>query len=851
MKTAPPAVTAARPGSRTSSARRHSIAETTDTDTDSHDYSNRAPSHASSAAASSSSKSKSKSSSKPSLKEQRPYIKPSARTGKSASIPASSSTKASLSSTKSKSKSNTSSSKDQSKARNGNSKKRRASIESDDSDDESEEEAEEDEDEDEQQDEEQQDDEEEEQDASMEMDVDSDKDTRYSKKKTSFKKSKVPSVQELQDELEEVMAAKERLDSKVAQLKERTQYLEADARLKASISAKENMDLKESVRQLEVQLSTMSDGRDHLDQDSLADRAEEALQLSKQLGEAWIQVDTLKNAQAVHVKELAKTREKNAALEKDLTQVQEQFKSTKKELTQVRARWEADKEDLEGEIKSFKARNGGSANEAEWEQDRTKLRNRIQDERASWDQEKKTFLDQIASLKVKAGLQSKPVPSDWAQDKQRLLDQCSTLQLRVATLEGERVSDGSGADSKRLQADNQKLEKKIEALKIKLVEIMSTFKSYQTKAEEEKQRGRPPAPARSRKRAVVNKDPSDSEGEATPILPPPKSRPKRTAATTAVQKIATIVDSDSESDEDRSDKNNDEDDDGEGDDGEEGQANENAMDIDGSELSEPEGDEEQEDEESEADGLSRNKHRHQKRRNLGKSLKPRYLKASDDEFEPSKALMTEEEETATKRKKVQKTPKAAAKPSIKNTTLPEKTTSETSTSKSGSSATVPNTTSEQRSESAKEITTGSTEEKAGLESASGLSTGPDATPTSITAPTQPNSTEKAVKKKRKLLTGKGLVDLGDILNGPGSSLEPEQFMSSLEFNRSRLVTSNGINGGARGSGINIDNSQSKKLEATSLSDGSKPAQARLDALNAIKMQFSIKAKGPSTVRREI
>lgn len=61
-------------------------------------------------------------------------------------------------------------------------------------------------------------------------------------------------VQRLEDELEELHSVKDRLDSKVTQLEERAQFLEADARLSASIAAKEMMDLKERTRELEIDL---------------------------------------------------------------------------------------------------------------------------------------------------------------------------------------------------------------------------------------------------------------------------------------------------------------------------------------------------------------------------------------------------------------------------------------------------------------------------------------------------------------------------------------------------------------------------------------------------------------------
>lgn len=61
-------------------------------------------------------------------------------------------------------------------------------------------------------------------------------------------------IQKLRDELEELTEAKERADHRVTQLEERAQYLEANARLSASMASKENMDLKEKARKLEIEL---------------------------------------------------------------------------------------------------------------------------------------------------------------------------------------------------------------------------------------------------------------------------------------------------------------------------------------------------------------------------------------------------------------------------------------------------------------------------------------------------------------------------------------------------------------------------------------------------------------------
>lgn len=89
-----------------------------------------------------------------------------------------------------------------------------------------------------------------------------------------------------------------------------------------------------------------------------------------------------------------------------------------------------------------------------------------------------------------------------------------------------------------------------------------------------------------------------------------------------------------------------------------------------------------------------------------------------------------------------------------------------------------------------------------------------------------------VKKKRKLLTGKGLEELGDILNGPGSSLSSGP-STGLVFSKGNIRPRT-TNHSGTGNG------------ESSLMNGAGPGAVKLDALNAIKMAFTLpKPRNPS------
>lgn len=121
----------------------------------------------------------------------------------------------------------------------------------------------------------------------------------------------------------------------------------------------------------------------------------------------------------------------------------------------------------------------------------------------------------------------------------------------------------------------------------------------------------------------------------------------------------------------------------------------------------------------------------------------------------------------------------------------------------------------------------------------GASSSPIASTAESTPATDGSTANPKAKKKRKLLTGKGVEELGDILNGPGSSLSssPSTGLLSKGIIRSR-TNSNNPNPNS--------NPGSARIGESSLLNGGGPATVKLDALNAIKMAFALpKPRNPS------
>lgn len=118
----------------------------------------------------------------------------------------------------------------------------------------------------------------------------------------------------------------------------------------------------------------------------------------------------------------------------------------------------------------------------DWEQDKKRMRDSIKHERATWDKEKKGLMDQIASLKIKATalhMQKSP-PPEWVLEKHQLNVQCSSLQSRVAIMESERT-----VSSSQHKTQVAKLEKKVELLRKKLLEVMEHAQTLEAKAKED------------------------------------------------------------------------------------------------------------------------------------------------------------------------------------------------------------------------------------------------------------------------------------------------------------------------------------------------------------------------------
>lgn len=110
------------------------------------------------------------------------------------------------------------------------------------------------------------------------------------------------------------------------------------------------------------------------------------------------------------------------------------------------------------------------------------MRDSIKHERATWDKEKKGLMDQIASLKIKATAlhMQKAPPPEWVLEKHQLNVQCTSLQSRVAIMESERT-----VSSNQHKAQVAKLEKKVELLRKKLLEVMEHAQTLEAKAQED------------------------------------------------------------------------------------------------------------------------------------------------------------------------------------------------------------------------------------------------------------------------------------------------------------------------------------------------------------------------------
>ncbi|KAF9130777.1 hypothetical protein BGW39_002687 [Mortierella sp. 14UC] len=664
-------------------------------------------------------------------------------------------------------------------------------------------------------------------------------------------------IQKLQDELEELQYAKERVDGKVTQLEERAQFLEADARLSASIAAKELMDFKEKNRQLEIDLSLAVDGRDMLEQEKsdrrshVSDREvlDEAKQLSVQLKEAWLRISTMKAAQDETVKKLYKAEENNVKLTADVSKAESLYNTTKLTLADEQKRWTLQKEEYLGEIESLKAKlmassPGSEAHFMDWEQDKKRMRDNIKHERAVWDKEKKGLMDQIVSLKIKATAlhMQKAPPPEWVLEKHQLTDQCSTLQSRVAILESDRSVSGN-----QYKTQVAKLEKKVALLRGKLMEVMEHAQEIEAKAKEDAKQAasgtkKAAAPRARRAKRVRNVKETDSEMESeaeAPELEKPStapSRPVRSARTkgSGSKEVNYNFDSSTSSD-DSSEEDDEEDGDEEEEDlDEEAGAQEVKEKDDQSNAagSDPSAEAgvvagSNQDHDMDLDDRAPSPSRAGTRRSISgrgrKAADSDEPKSSDSEFEPPKKITSKGRGRAAGKKETSPAPETATK-------KPQRTTKSKPKENAGESSGVK--ADPKRKAAAAETTPISPKSMADTPTSTTSSNLAGQTPASL----KPGSTSAAadvgqapspkIKKKRRLLTGRGLDDLGDILNGPGmtATASPSKGLQFLP-NKSKLPTGR-----------------------TTLLGGDKPPASK-EALNAIKMAFTLpKARNISPTR---
>jgi len=111
----------------------------------------------------------------------------------------------------------------------------------------------------------------------------------------------------------------------------------------------------------------------------------------------------------------------------------------------------------------------------DWEQDKNKLRNFHKQEKVLWATEKKGYLDQIASFKVKVSslsVQRKAAPAEWVLEKHKLTEEITDLKSQIAVRENDQYSNNA-------RANLRKMEKKYAAVRAKLVEVMEEAKAIQ------------------------------------------------------------------------------------------------------------------------------------------------------------------------------------------------------------------------------------------------------------------------------------------------------------------------------------------------------------------------------------
>ncbi|KAF9301846.1 hypothetical protein BGZ74_006195 [Mortierella antarctica] len=609
-------------------------------------------------------------------------------------------------------------------------------------------------------------------------------------------------IQKLKDQLRNMTEAKEALGDKVIELEEKAQYHEANARLSASMLSSENMDLKEKTRKLGIQLSAVEDERDTLAKEKQqaemqnAEMEDEATTLSRELSTLWIKFRAMKSTQEDYVKQLFTAQESVVSKEQELAKVIEKESAISVLYEDEKKDWGSEKLQFSEEITSLQEKLGaksknGAKQVLDWEQDKNKLRNFHKQEKSLWATEKKGYLDQIASFKVKVtslSVQRKAAPPEWVLEKHKLMQEITDLKSQIAVRESDQYSNNS-------RANLRKLEKKYAAVKAKLVEVMEEAKAIQAQNNElraqldSKNKKAPVRRRQPKKNTVMDIDSSEEDSgprkrkQASPSRspsppPPPRERSRRTSVKgkkisyrdmDAPSSNSELSSGGSSSDSESDDKDDIEEED------------------DSQQNGEPATNQTSGGKSEKADGSGRK----------AKTKKP---DADDGEFRPKKKMVRERSPSPP--------PPTVASLGKKRSNEGESRGFKVVVPASTASATLP---------------LPKTSSLLALESASTSSVASSDANTSTVDSADSASSKPVdkIKKKRKLLSGKGLEELGEMLNNPDA---PFSSTPSHQFNGNKSKSSS---------------STPMSRPPTSAPMARKPNQAKMDALNAIKMQFSI------------
>ncbi|KAF8920946.1 hypothetical protein BGZ52_011718, partial [Haplosporangium bisporale] len=177
----------------------------------------------------------------------------------------------------------------------------------------------------------------------------------------------------------------------------------------------------------------------------------------------------MKSTQEDYVQQLFTAQETLASKEQELARAIEKESSVSAQYADEKQDWNNEKLQLSEEISSLQEKLGaksknGAKQVLDWEQDKNKIRNFHKQEKGLWATEKKGYLDQIASFKVKVSslsVQRKAAPAEWVLERHKLTEEITDLKSQIAVRENDQYGNNA-------RANLRKVEKKYAVVKAKL-----------------------------------------------------------------------------------------------------------------------------------------------------------------------------------------------------------------------------------------------------------------------------------------------------------------------------------------------------------------------------------------------